>query len=121
MIYVDSIRHYPDCGLPYKDWCHMATDGDLSELHAMARQLGLRRAWFQDKPGTPHYDLTPRKRAQALGLGAQAVDTIELARRCFLRPRWGGDSSTGVSESSHLFSPSDLWAGIEEGRNGRDR
>ena len=106
MIYVDSIRHYPDCGLPYKDWCHMATDGDLSELHAMARQLGLKPTWFQDKPGAPHYDLTPRKRTHALGLGAQAVDTMELARRCFLRPRLDMHSGSGVSADNHLFPPS---------------
>ena len=83
MIYVDFIQHYPDCGLPYKYWCHMATDCDLSELHAMARRLGLKQSWFQDKPATPHYDLTPTKRALAIRYGAQAVSTIELARRCF--------------------------------------
>jgi len=105
MIYVDSIQHYPDCGLPYKHWCHMATDGDLSELHAMARRLGLKQSWFQDKPVTPHYDLTPTKRALAIKFGAQAVSTIELARRCFLRPRLDTRSSTSVSETSHLFPP----------------
>jgi hypothetical protein len=105
MIYVDSIRHYPDCGLPYKDWCHMATDGDLSELHAMARQLGLRRAWFQDKPGTPHYDLTPRKRAQSLVLGAQAVDTMELARRCFPHLQMNTPSHARGGASSPSVSP----------------
>lgn len=63
MIYVDPIQHYPQCRLPYKHWCHMATDGPLSELHQMAEQLGLRRAWFQNKPTHPLYDLTPGKRA----------------------------------------------------------
>jgi Protein of unknown function (DUF4031) len=47
MIYVDAIQHYPDCTLHYKRWCHMATDGSLSELHQMAAKLGLRRAWFK--------------------------------------------------------------------------
>ena len=87
MIYVDAIQHYPQCRLPYKDWCHMATDGDLSELHTMAARLGLRRAWFQDKPGHPHYDLTPAKRAQAIKFGAQAVSTHELLRRCYPQTR----------------------------------
>jgi hypothetical protein len=50
-------------------------DHDLSELHAMAQRLGLKRAWFQDKPGTPHYDLTPTKRTQAIKLGAQATSS----------------------------------------------
>ena len=38
--------------------CHMVADS-LSELHAMAKRLSLKRSWFQ--PGTsslPHYDLT---------------------------------------------------------------
>ena len=83
MIYVDVIQNYPQCKLKYKDWCHMATNSNLSELHAMAARLGLRRAWFQNKPGHPHYDLTPAKRAQALTLGAQVVSTHELLRRCY--------------------------------------
>ena len=83
MIYVDPIRHYPQCRLPYKYWCHMATDGPLSELHQMAAQLGLRRAWFQHKPTHPHYDLIPGKRVQALRLGVQAVSTLDLVRRCY--------------------------------------
>ena len=83
MIYVDAIQHYPRCRLPYKDWCHMATDGPLSELHQIAARLDLRRSWFQDKPGHPHYDLTPAKRALAIRLGAQAVSTLELIRRCY--------------------------------------
>jgi len=83
MIYVDAIQHYPHCRLPYKDWCHMATDGPLCELHAMAARLGLRRTWFQNKPTHPHYDLTPAKRAQAIKYGAQAVSAHELLRRCY--------------------------------------
>lgn len=86
MIYVDALHHYPDCGLPYTYWCHMATDGHLQELHAMAARLGLKRAWFQNKPSHPHYDLVPSKRVLALQLGAQAVDTMEMIRRCFPRP-----------------------------------
>ena len=82
MISVDAIQHYPRCRLPYKHWCHMATDGPLSELHQMAARLGLRRAWFQNKPGYSHDDLTPGKRAQVLRFGAQAVGTLELVQRC---------------------------------------
>jgi hypothetical protein len=83
MSYVDAIQRYPQCRLRYQDWCHMATDGDMSELHAMAARLGFRRAWFQHKPTHPHYDLTPAKRAQAITLGAQAVSTYELLRCCY--------------------------------------
>jgi hypothetical protein len=64
-------------------WCHMMTDSDdLSELHAMAAAIGLKREWFQDKPRFPHYDLRPASRALALARGAVAVDSIELVTRC---------------------------------------
>jgi hypothetical protein len=79
MISVDAIAHYPRCKLPYKNWCHMATESDLAELHHMAARVGLHRAWFQNKPT----DLTPAKRAQAIRLGAQAVSTHELLWRCY--------------------------------------
>jgi hypothetical protein len=39
-------------------------------LHAFAEALGLRRAWFQNKAGFPHYDLIPTRRAKAVVLGA---------------------------------------------------
>src|SRR5215469_7914058 len=70
-------------------WCHMATDGDPEELHRMARRLGLKREWYQnrDKAGRvhnhPHYDLVPSKRALAIRYGAVEVDAMELIRRCY--------------------------------------
>ena len=60
-------------------WCHMVTDGDLEELHAFAELIGLKRAWFQDHPTLPHYDLTPNKRALAVQCGAKQVGAKELA------------------------------------------
>jgi Protein of unknown function (DUF4031) len=42
----------------------------LEELHAMARQIGLKPAWFQDRINFPHYDLTASKRASAVQRGA---------------------------------------------------
>ena len=100
MIYVDPVRHYPQCRLPYKDWCHMATDGPLSELHQMAANLGLRRAWSQDMPTHPHYDLTPGKRAQAIRLGAQAVSAEELAQCCYPQTLGKGLSSRKTQEGN---------------------
>ena len=82
MIYVDELRDYPSCRLPSKRWCHLATDGDLEELHAFAARLGLQRRWFQGQATHPHYDLAPSKRAQALRLGAKAVTSTELIERC---------------------------------------
>lgn len=61
--------------------CHMSTNKvDLAELHAMAIAIGLRREWFQDKPGRPHYDLTAARRAAAISAGAHPVDAREFVR-----------------------------------------
>lgn len=80
-IYVDELHTYrPVAG--HTRWCHMATDGDLSELHGMAGGIGMRREWFQDKPSLAHYDLTPSRRALAIKCGAIEVDSMELMRRC---------------------------------------
>jgi hypothetical protein len=80
---------YVDDGFLGGDWGywtgggHMQAD-TLDELHAMAVRLGLRRTWFQSRPGRPwhdHYDLTRSKRDQALRLGAIAVTSREAAKR----------------------------------------
>ena len=76
-ILVDELREYPDAGLRFKAWCHMATDGSFDELHEFAARLGLRRAWFQ----RDHYDLPAHGRAAAVALGAQEVATAELLLR----------------------------------------
>ncbi len=80
---------YVDDGFVEGDWGfwtgggHMQAD-TLDELHAMADQLGLRRSWFQSKPGKPwhdHYDLTRTKRDHAIRLGAVAITWREAATR----------------------------------------
>lgn len=78
-VYVDE-PIWPFRGQKY---CHMFTDGDLSELHALADKIGLKRAWFQNpRPGDhPHYDLSPVKRALALQNGAVFVSGKEWAKR----------------------------------------
>lgn len=47
---------------------------DLQQLHQMASNIGMKRAWFQEHRIAPHYDLTPRRRAVAISLGAIEVD-----------------------------------------------
>lgn len=86
MILVDDLVDYTGITrLRNKVWCHMSTDNHtdagLIELHALAATIGLRRAWFQDKPRFPHYDLTPSRRIAALQAGAIAVDKFEFVRR----------------------------------------
>jgi hypothetical protein len=84
-----AVSVYVDDGFVDGDWGrwsgggHMQADS-LEELHEMADQLGLRRSWFQSKPGKPwhdHYDLTRGKREQAISLGAVPVTWREAARR----------------------------------------
>ena len=47
---------------------YMVADTE-SELHAFARKIGLKRSWFQPQ-SSPHYDLTPAKRQEAVAMGA---------------------------------------------------
>lgn len=82
MVYVDEIFQWPIERTSSKaravarrhngKWCHLWCDeGDEELLHKIAMQIGLKREWFQDKPGFPHYDLVPTKRAAALRAGAK--------------------------------------------------
>lgn len=61
---------------------HMASP-NVEELHKMAEAIGMRREWFQDKPGRPHYDVSKGRKLQAVKLGAIVVDDKELIRKCF--------------------------------------
>lgn len=82
MIMVDAIQTYPECGLRHINWCHMSSDKDADELHAMAHLIGLKREWFQPTPYA-HYDLTPLRRAAAVKHGAQEVGAKEGLLRNF--------------------------------------
>jgi hypothetical protein len=48
-----------------KRWCHLWSE-DVEALHELAVKIGLKRAWFQNRPDFPHYDLVPSKRVLAL-------------------------------------------------------
>lgn len=74
-IYVDSLRDY---GADRGDWCHMVTDGSIDELHAFALKIGMKRAWFQDKGSTHHYDLTRPMRYKAVRHGALQISPKKL-------------------------------------------
>lgn len=68
---------------------HLMVDGDSAEhlaaLHAFAKTIGLKRAWFQDHPTHPHYDLVRSRRTRALANGARFVSSREQARRRIAR------------------------------------
>ena len=52
---------------------------DRETLHALAEQIGVRRAWFQERPVLYHYDLMAEsKRRLARQAGAQSITAREL-------------------------------------------
>lgn len=53
--------------------CHLLTDSSEEELHIFAEKIGMKRKWFQPKPGFPHYDLTHTRREKAVILGAEEI------------------------------------------------
>lgn len=85
-VYVDKLLHHGGSETFRWTWsCHMYAD-TLEELHAMAKAIGMRPEWFQDKPSLPHYDLVGKRRRKAVALGAvehtryQLVDFIKQQR-----------------------------------------
>ncbi len=66
-VYIDNAK------IPYGRMlmCHMVAD-TLDELHDMARQIGIRRKWFQNK-SIPHYDVCLSKKRLAIAFGAEEV------------------------------------------------
>jgi hypothetical protein len=68
----------------HRSSCHMFAD-TIDELHVLAGRIGLRRAWFQEKPGFPHYDLTESKRRLAIAEGVREVGRREMV--AFMRAR----------------------------------
>lgn len=77
MIYVDALINW---GWRLGPSCHLVADS-LEELHAFAARLGMRRSWFQDDPKLPHYDLTVKRRARAVELGAVELDRREMVAK----------------------------------------
>lgn len=76
MVYVDTARN------PYGRMImsHMASTNE-TELHAMAKAIGLQRKWFQDHSPRiyrHHYDLCQAKKQIAIQLGAIEISTKEL-------------------------------------------
>jgi hypothetical protein len=81
VIMVDEIQVWPTKIRCFKKGsCHLTTDGPIEDLHAFAKRLRLHRVWFQEHPLAPHYDLTPKRRADAIVLGAVEVSAKEQAR-----------------------------------------
>lgn len=78
-VYVDEIRTWTTRPPFHGGACHLTAD-TLEELHDLAKRIGLSRGWYQPL-SSPHYDLTPAKRKQALAAGAVEVSGKEQARK----------------------------------------
>ena len=82
-VYVDPLfDHGGSATFRLRRSCHMYAD-TLEELHAMAEQIGMKRAWFQNKTKLPHYDLVPSRRVKAVRLGAiehRRAEMVSLMR-----------------------------------------
>jgi hypothetical protein len=60
----------------------------LSELHAFAAVIGVKKCWYHRGTAHPHYDITNEQRELALSSGATAVDTrslLKVAKRLAVR------------------------------------
>src|SRR5690349_20952744 len=88
MIWVDDWQQPATVGRITSKWSHMTADS-LDELHALARRLGLRRAWFQSGVNHtyPHYDLTEGMRRRAIALGAIPETWRDAGRRTLANRR----------------------------------
>ena len=81
-VYLDDWRQPARLGPVDDRWSHLVADSD-EELHAFVARLGMRREWFQDKPGRPHhahYDLPEQARSEAVANGAVEVTWRDLGR-----------------------------------------
>jgi hypothetical protein len=77
-VYIDPLVPYGGSKqFRWKQSCHMWADTE-QELHAFAKQIGLKREWFQTETRLPHYDLNPTRRLRAVEKGAQQVTWREL-------------------------------------------
>jgi hypothetical protein len=87
-VYVDDVFIPATVGRHTSRWCHLFSDRNDAELHELARQIGLRRSYFQDtnKQGKPiklqshrHYDVTEGMRQKAIRAGAIEIPWREAA------------------------------------------
>ncbi len=103
-VYVDNANILATVGRVRSRWCHLTADTE-DELHEFAAQIGLLRAWYQtckrrcSRPGEPcphwHYDVTTRRRADAVAAGAVEIDLRQMGelirvRRAHQRAAAGG-------------------------------
>lgn len=115
-VYVDPLfdSEGMSASWPYKQACHCWADGEgtpsgnmIEELHDFClNKLRMRVEWFQNKPFFPHYDLTARRRKDAVKLGA--IEVSDTAAVEFRR----------VNKSKHCGIPLHHWTCTCNGSGG---
>ncbi|GAT07591.1 DUF4031 domain-containing protein [Mycolicibacterium novocastrense] len=105
-VYVDDMRLPARVGRIEARWSHLFSDNpDPTELHRLAAKIGLRRAWFQDKPSGAHYDVTDTKRRAAIAAGAVPIECGSPEwMRALEAQRSGTRTSSTVAEQLTLES-----------------
>jgi hypothetical protein len=92
-VYVDDMLRPARVGRIRSRWSHLLADTH-QELLDMAAELGLRPEWIQHE-GThrEHFDLTERKRTQAINLGARPISYLRDTARIMAAKKvtLGGD------------------------------
>jgi hypothetical protein len=78
-VYVDDMHRFPVGEFRRMKMSHMIATSE-AELHAMARQIGLLRAWYQGD----HYDVSLSRRALAVRLGAVEISLSECAALAYM-------------------------------------
>jgi hypothetical protein len=100
-VYIDNMYRYAIGQFRGMKMSHMIAD-DEDELHAMAIQLGLRRAWHQGD----HYDVPLDARKEAIRFGAVAItyrQASAMRRRQVVEGRCG-DPAEAIAWLKHWFA-----------------
>lgn len=80
MIYVDQ-PIYARAGVknPRVTYAHMVAD-TIQELHAFAKQIGIKPHFFHRSPAAHHYDINATQQYKAINAGAQLVTSREILK-----------------------------------------
>lgn len=81
-VFIDDMFRYPMGQFGRMKMSHMIADTE-EELHAMGRQIGLRRDWYQGD----HYDVSMAVREKTIALGAIAITLKQCSAMMMLRGR----------------------------------
>ena len=65
----------------------------VENLHAMAKELGIKRCWFHNSSSGPHYDIPKRRIAEIQGRSVVVPTKTILA---IVKGTWTGEGENGL-------------------------